>query len=112
VPESLCEVDGATFLARAHELDAGLEARRARAAARGRLLRFLARLDEHGVARVGLADVEPTHPAARLAGTDNLFALTTQRYRAQPLVIQGPGAGPEVTAQALLGDLLALRSLV
>jgi aspartokinase/homoserine dehydrogenase 1 len=59
---------------------------------------------------VGLADVEPTHPAARLAGTDNLFALTTSRYRAQPLVIQGPGAGPEVTAQALLGDLLALRA--
>jgi aspartokinase/homoserine dehydrogenase 1 len=110
VPESLCEVDCATFLERARELDAGLEARRAHAAAQGRLLRFLARLDEHGVARVGLADVEPTHPAARLAGTDNLFALTTSRYRAQPLVIQGPGAGPEVTAQALLGDLLALRA--
>jgi len=53
--------------------------------------------------------VETTHPAARLGGTDNLFALTTQRYRARPLVIQGPGAGAEVTAQALLGDLLALR---
>jgi aspartokinase/homoserine dehydrogenase 1 len=111
VPESLRGVDAATFLDRAHELDAGLEARRVEAAAQGRLLRFLARLDEHGVARVGLADVEPTHPAARLAGTDNLFALTTARYRAQPLVIQGPGAGPEVTAQALLGDLLALRAL-
>jgi homoserine dehydrogenase len=52
--------------------------------------------------------VPHTHPAARLYGTDNQFALTTTRYNAQPLVIQGPGAGPEITAQALLGDVLAL----
>jgi aspartokinase/homoserine dehydrogenase 1 len=76
------------------------------------VLRYLARIDDDGAARVGLAEVEPTHPAARLAGTDNLFALTTTRYRAQPLVISGPGAGPEVTAQALLGDLLAIRGRV
>ncbi|NCT68202.1 MAG: homoserine dehydrogenase [Rhodanobacteraceae bacterium] len=109
VPEALRAVDAATFLARADELDAGLEARRARAAQAGRVLRFLGRLDAQGSARVGLVELAAHHPAARLAGTDNLFALTTQRYRAQPLVIQGPGAGSEVTAQALLGDLLALR---
>jgi aspartokinase/homoserine dehydrogenase 1 len=57
---------------------------------------------------VGLTEVEANHPAARLAGTDNLYILTTLRYRAQPLVIQGPGAGAEITAQAMLGDLLAL----
>lgn len=108
VPPALREVALDEFLARAEELDAELERRRAAAAQRGQRLRFLARLDEHGHARVGLAEVAPTHPAARLAGTDNLFALTTQRYRAQPLVIQGAGAGPEVTAQALLGDVLAL----
>jgi homoserine dehydrogenase len=112
VPVPLRDVDAATFLARADELDAALEARRVQAARGGRLLRFLARLDEHGRARVGLTEVASTHPAARLAGTDNLFALSTQRYRAQPLVIQGPGAGPEVTAQALLGDLLSLRTSV
>ncbi|MEO6688238.1 MAG: homoserine dehydrogenase [Dokdonella sp.] len=111
VPANLRDVDVSTFLAHLEQLDATFEARRARAEKEGRVLRFLARLDEHGCARVGLADVELTHPCARLAGTDNLFALTTQRYRAQPLVIQGPGAGPEVTAQALLGDLLSLRSL-
>ncbi len=111
VPKRLREVDAATFMERAHELDDALEARRVRAASAGCVLRFLAQLDEHGCARVGLADVAPTHPAASLAGTDNLFALTTARYQAQPLVIRGPGAGPEVTAQALLGDLLALRTL-
>ncbi len=110
VPAPLRAIGVDEFLERAVELDAPLEARRAQAAGRGRLLRFLARLDERGRARVGLVEVAPTHPAARLAGTDNLFALTTERYRAQPLVIQGPGAGPEVTAQALLGDVLALRA--
>ena len=110
VPDALREVDVDTFLARLQEFDDVLEARRAAAARAGRVLRYLARIDDEGVARVGLAEVGSTHPAARLAGTDNLFALTTARYRAQPLVISGPGAGPEVTAQALLGDLLAIHA--
>lgn len=110
VPAALADIDLAAFLERMPELDAPLEARRAQAHAKGHVLRFLAQLDRHGGARVGLAEVAPTHPAATLAATDNLFALTTTRYRAQPLVIRGPGAGPEVTAQALLGDLLMLRA--
>jgi homoserine dehydrogenase len=108
VPESLRDVDVPTFLDRANELDAGIEARRANAHAQGCVLRHLAALDEEGNARVRLVAVSTDHPAAWLAGTDNLFALTTQRYRARPLVIQGPGAGAEVTAQALLGDVLLL----
>jgi len=52
-------------------------------------------------------EVPASHPAAHLLGADNLFAFTTARYQ-RPLVIQGAGAGPEVTAQALLGDVLAL----
>ncbi|GAP67107.1 homoserine dehydrogenase [Mizugakiibacter sediminis] len=109
VPASLRALDTDAFLACAEALDAPLAARHAEAQARGHALRFLARLDAHGRAQVGLAEVPAQHPAARLDGTDNQFILTTTRYRAQPLVIQGPGAGPEVTAQALLGDVLALR---
>ena len=108
VPEALRSLDAEAFLARLGELDAPLAARHADAASRGCVLRFLARLNQRGLARVGLAEVPLTHPAARLYGTDNQFALTTTRYNTQPLVIQGPGAGPEVTAQALLGDVLAL----
>jgi aspartokinase/homoserine dehydrogenase 1 len=108
VPPALRDVDTATFLERLAELDAPLAERHAQAAARGNVLRFLARLNQRGRARVGLVEVPPTHPAARLYGTDNQFALTTTRYNTQPMVIQGPGAGPEVTAQALLGDVLAL----
>ncbi len=108
VPESLRGVSTDAFLARMDELDAPLAARHAEAASRGTVLRFLARLNQRGHARVGLVEVPLAHPAARLYGTDNQFALTTLRYNSQPLVIQGPGAGPEVTAQALLGDVLAL----
>lgn len=108
VPEALRDVDAETFLARLDELDAPLAERHAKARERGCVLRFLARLNQRGRARVGLVEVPVTHPAARLYGTDNQFALTTTRYHSQPLVIQGPGAGPEVTAQALLGDVLAI----
>ncbi|MEP6897446.1 MAG: homoserine dehydrogenase [Rhodanobacter sp.] len=106
VPESLRTIDSESFLTRLEELDAPLAALHADAKARGCVLRFLARLNQRGRARVGLVEVPLTHPAARLYGTDNQFALTTMRYNAQPLVIQGPGAGPEVTAQALLADVL------
>ena len=111
VPKALRDVEVETFVRRADELDAAIEARHAEAQAQGRLLRHLAALDEDGHARVGVFAVPRDHPAARLGGTDNLFALTTQRYRSRPLVIQGPGAGAEVTAQALLGDVLSVRGV-
>lgn len=109
VPEALRSLDTNTFLERLEDLDAPFAARHAAAASRGCVLRFLAQLDQGGRATVGLVEVQPSHPAARLHGTDNQFAITTTRYHAQPLVIQGPGAGPQITAQALLGDVLALR---
>jgi homoserine dehydrogenase len=108
VPTALRDVDVETFLARAHALDAAIAERHAAAVGQGYCLRHLATLDANGRAHVGLVAVAADHPAARLSGADNLFALTTQRYRTRPLVIQGPGAGADVTAQALLGDLLAL----
>jgi len=111
VPPWLCGIDAATFIDNAEALDAAIEARRVEAASEGCVLRHVASLNAEGRARVGLAAVDAGHPAARMSGTDNLFALTTERYRSRPLVIQGPGAGAEVTAQALLGDLLALRAV-
>jgi len=108
VPPALRDADVEAFLSGLAAADAEFEARRREAAARRRVLRHVARFDADG-ARVGVVDVDATHPAARLAGSDNLFALTTARYADRPLVIAGPGAGAGITAQALLGDLLALR---
>ena len=108
VPESLRAVPRNEFLDRLDGLDAAIAARHAAAASRSRVLRYLARFEADGSARIGLAEVPASHPAAHLLGADNLFAFTTSRYQQRPLVIQGAGAGPEVTAQALLGDILAL----
>jgi aspartokinase/homoserine dehydrogenase 1 len=52
--------------------------------------------------------VPATDPLGSLSGTDNQFAFTTARYRQQPLVITGPGAGPAVTAAGIHNDLLDL----
>lgn len=108
VPDALRAVSTTDFLDRLGELDEPLRQRHAQARANGKVLRYLARLNQRGRARVGLVEVPADHPAARLSGTDNQFALTTTRYHGTPLVIQGPGAGPEITAQALLGDVLGL----
>ena len=57
---------------------------------------------------VGLTEVGPESPFAGLRGTDNQVAFTTLRYRSNPLVIQGPGAGLGVTAAGILNDVLEL----
>ncbi|MDX1385888.1 MAG: hypothetical protein R3190_19710, partial [Thermoanaerobaculia bacterium] len=70
-----------------------------------RVLTFLARWDAGG-ARVGIEEVASDHPAASTIGSENLFAFSTERYRERPLVIRGPGAGPEVTAAGVFADLV------
>ena len=88
-------------------LDGLLRTRFAQAWKDGAKLRFIARL-ENGSARVGLEALPPDHPLAGGSGTDNRVAIWSDRYATQPLVIQGPGAGAEVTAAALLDDVLAI----
>jgi aspartokinase/homoserine dehydrogenase 1 len=56
---------------------------------------------------VGLKAIPLDHPFARLQGSDNIIAFTTKRYQ-NPLIVQGPGAGPEVTAGGIFADLLRL----
>jgi homoserine dehydrogenase len=88
-------------------LDVPLRERYADAYKRGEKLRFIARL-ENGEARVGLESLPADHPLAGGVGTDNRAAIWSDRYRQQPLVIQGPGAGAEVTAAGLLDDVLGI----
>ncbi len=107
VPEALRDTSEAHFKEEIRLLDSDMARRYAEAQSAGRVLRYLARFDAHG-ARVGLQAVEPDHPAAQLDGTDNLFALSSDSYDQQPLIIRGPGAGTRVTAQALLADILQL----
>lgn len=88
-------------------LDAPLEQRFQAAHRDGARLRFLGRFDSSG-ASVGLQALPADHPLCGGGGTDNRVAIFSDRYPEQPLVIQGPGAGAEVTAAALLDDVLGI----
>ena len=105
IPAALAQVSPSDFLARLDEFDAAMRARHAAAAARGEVLRYVARLDAGG-ARVGLVALPAAHAFAHLQLTDNIVQFTTRRYRDNPLIVQGPGAGPEVTAAGVFADLL------
>lgn len=108
VPAALAGVSTAEFLERIGEADAVMQARHAEAAAKGEVLRYVARLDADGRARVSLTALPGSHAFAHLALTDNVVAYRTARYHANPLIVQGPGAGPDVTAAGVFADLLRI----
>jgi len=90
-------------------LDAPMATRLQQARAQGRMLCVVGRLDFQGDtvshASVGLRGLPSLHPLSGGIGTDNRVAIHSCRYREQPLLIQGPGAGADVTAAALLDDV-------
>ncbi len=73
----------------------------------GRVLRYVAVL-ENGRARASLQEYPREHPLALVKGSDNIIAFTTKRYSRTPLVVQGPGAGADVTAMGVFSDILKL----
>ncbi|RPE01031.1 bifunctional aspartate kinase/homoserine dehydrogenase II [Candidatus Pantoea deserta] len=78
----------------------------------GLVLRYVARFDASGKARVGVEAVRPEHPLAALLPCDNVFAIESRWYRDNPLVIRGPGAGRDVTAGAIQSDIHRLAQLL
>jgi homoserine dehydrogenase len=89
-------------------LDDAMSARLAAATEAGGCLRYTARLTSEGSARVGLEQLPGDHAFAHLALTDNVVAFRTARYCENPLIVQGPGAGPDVTAAGVFSDLLRI----
>lgn len=78
----------------------------------GLVLRYVARFDANGKARVGVEAVREEHPLAALLPCDNVFAIESRWYRDNPLVIRGPGAGRDVTAGAIQSDINRLAQLL
>ena len=110
VPASLRDADVEQFMARLDEVDAAFAQRHAEAAAAGKVLRYVARLLPGQVATVGLEALPADHGFAHLRLTDNVVQFTTARYCDNPLVVQGPGAGPEVTAAGVFADVLRVAA--
>ena len=109
VPEAYRKLSLPAFLSRLGELDPEWERRGAAARAKGGALRYVATVTRKKVS-VGLEIVDAGSPFAGLKGTDNQIVFTTTRYRHNPLVVTGPGAGPAVTAAGVLNDILSSAS--
>ena len=65
---------------------------------------------QNGKASIGVKRVPLSSPIAGLSGSENMVVFTTERYRATPLVVRGPGAGGEVTAGGVFADILRIAS--
>jgi len=111
VPAELEGVSIDEFLDRYADSDEQMLARLEAARSRGHVLRHVARLDgASGRASVGLEEFPSDHAFAHARLTDNIIQFVTRRYRDNPLVVQGPGAGPAVTAAGVFADLLRLST--
>ncbi|HMF92640.1 MAG TPA: bifunctional aspartate kinase/homoserine dehydrogenase I [Vicinamibacterales bacterium] len=97
----------AGFIGAFSRYDAAIADRVRRAASRDAVLRYVGTL-ERGRARAGLKEFPRLHPVASAKGSDNVIAFTTRRYSRTPLVVQGPGAGADVTAMGVFSDILKL----
>jgi Homoserine dehydrogenase len=110
VPESLRATSKDEFLSRLTEMDEIMLEKLNEAKAKGMKLRYVGKVDG-GKCSVALELYPENHPFAQAEGTDNVIAFTTSRYKKeQPLVIKGPGAGPEVTAGGVFADILRLSA--
>jgi len=107
VPASLRRLPLAEFWARLPEVDRAWDTRVSREAARGRVLRYVVTATARQVS-ARLVAVPASSPTGSLQGTRNLISFTTRRYRREPLVVSGPGAGAEVTAAGILNDIYSL----
>ncbi len=115
VPDNLVEPDLAEFKQRLTELDSVFTAKKA-ALKPGQVLRYIGDLSgdlmhtETARLTVSLEAVGGDGPLGRVRGSDSLFEIYTESYGQQPMIIQGAGAGAQVTARGVFGDILRIAS--
>ena len=110
IPDRLFDGSMDDFWRELPSLDAEFEARRKVIEAERKRWRFVARMDR-GQASVSLEAVASNHPFYRLEGSNNIILLTTERYREYPMLIQGYGAGAEVTAAGVFANIMSIANI-
>jgi len=112
VPNELRTVSRQTFLNSLDTLEDSMADLFAENSKDGHEPRYLGIIDPKGVSRAGVVPVPRDSLFARATGGDNVVSFRTRRYDAHPLVVTGPGAGPEVTAAGVFADLLRLCAYI
>lgn len=107
IPKNLQHVDSSAFLENLHTVDNEWKDRLQKATQQRKTLRYTGKLSD-GKITIGIEAVDQSSTVGRLTGTNNLIRIQTERYNDQPLIIQGPGAGKEVTAAGVLADILSI----
>lgn len=100
--------DGQEYVQRLPEFDGDYDALNKEAQQQGSVLRYVGVIDvKNKEIKASLEKYPATHAfATALAGSDNIISFTTKRYATRPLLIQGSGAGAEVTAMGVVSDLI------
>ncbi|MGC9342085.1 MAG: bifunctional aspartate kinase/homoserine dehydrogenase I, partial [Bacteroidales bacterium] len=91
-------------------LDEDFENKRKELEKEGKRWRFVAIFD-NGKGRVELLKVSKEHPAYELAASNNIILITTERYKKDPMVIRGYGAGAAVTAAGVFADIIRIANV-
>jgi len=108
LPQEVLETkDNASFFEALEKYEAHFQALLSKANDKGCRLKYVAQL-ENGVASVGLQEIDPSHDFYNLEGSDNIILFFTNRYKMQPLIVKGAGAGAEVTAGGIFGDIIRI----
>ena len=102
--------DTESFMARVAQLDDEFSARIARARDAGKVLRYVGNIEEDGVCRVKIAEVDDSDPLYKVKNGENALAFYSHYYQPLPLVLRGYGAGNDVTAAGVFADLLRTLS--
>ena len=103
VPSALAHLSVAEFMQATVAMDAPMQERVAVAQQEGQLLRFVGEV-ANGKGHVGLKGVPASSPTAHL----KYISFQTDNYYDEPLLIAGKGAGVEMTASGVLGDMISL----
>ncbi len=111
VPQSYLEMPSLEeFMEKVKELDPVFEERRLKLEAEGKRLRYSAQLSK-GKAKVGIVEVDKTHPFYELEGSNNIILIWSKNYLEHPMQIKGYGAGANVTAAGVLADIIKVANI-
>ena len=110
IPQEFFDCSMEEFWQKLPSLDEGFEEQRLSLEKQGRRWRFVAEMN-NGQCKVSLKSVDRDHSFYVLDGSNNIILLTTERYRLHPMLIQGYGAGADVTAAGVFADIMSIANI-